>query len=241
MKLEDVAKNYDQASQWYDLFTKSLLDWLLGLGKYRERILNRLGELNNARVLEIGCGTGLNFKHILARIKPDGELVGLDYSSGMLEKARQKIETNDWKGVTLVKDDAAKLEHLQGSFDAIVAYWCYGIVHDLDDALERALEILSPGGRIAILDFQRTKPENQWLRLLYPLYRWLLIAAKIDSPEDLNDEHIQNKWKKARSLLRSRLKNYHEESYLFGMGVLISGELVSHHETAKRALSPQQD
>lgn len=228
MRLVDVAKNYDEASRWYDLFTKFLLDWLLGLGKYRERVLDRLGDLQGSRILEIGCGTGLNFKHILPRLQPDGALVGLDYSTGMLEKARQKIEVKDWKRVALVKDDAVKLEKVQGSFDAIVAYWCYGIVHDLDEALESALGILSPGGRIAILDFQRTKPENRWLRLLYPLYRRLLIAAKIDSPEDLDDEHIQQKWAKARLLLRHRLKNYHEESYLFGTGVFISGELPCH-------------
>ena len=226
MRLENVAENYDEASKWYDFFTKYLLDWLLGLGKYRERVLNRLGDLRGSRVLEIGCGTGLNFKHILPRLKPGGSLVGLDYSSGMLEKARRKIEANDWKRITLVKDDAAKLEKVEGSFDAIVGYWCYGIVHDLDEALNKALEILSPGGQIAILDFQRTKPENRWLCLLYPLYRRLLIAAKIDSPKDLDDEHIQQKWMKARSLLRRRLTNYHEESYLFGMGILISGEVL---------------
>ncbi|MCA9447710.1 MAG: class I SAM-dependent methyltransferase [Candidatus Omnitrophica bacterium] len=224
MELKDVARNYDQASRWYDLFTKFLFDGILRLGKYRELVLDRLGNIEGSRVLEVGCGTGLNFSHILPRIKSDGELVGLDYSCGMLEKASTKIQTNEWENVVLVKDDAAKLENVDGEFDAIVAYWCYGIVHDLESALEKALESLASGGRIAILDFHRTYPEKAMLRWLYPIYRRLLIAAKIDSPQDLDNDRLQRKWSGAKEFLRSRLRNYREEEYLWGTGLLISGE-----------------
>lgn len=43
------------------------------------------------RVLVFCCGTGLDFPHILRKIGTDGEIVGVDFSAEMLNKAKEKI------------------------------------------------------------------------------------------------------------------------------------------------------
>ncbi len=57
----------------------------------------------------MACGTGLNFALIEAGLGPEGLLIGLDYSPGMLSKARRKIERSGWRNVRLVQGDAGMI------------------------------------------------------------------------------------------------------------------------------------
>ena len=57
-------------------------------------------------MLDVACGTGLNFPLLRGNIGPDGLLVGLDFSSGMLAKARRKVERAGWQNVQLIQADA---------------------------------------------------------------------------------------------------------------------------------------
>lgn len=229
MELRQVHSFYDTASHWYDLFTKLVFHRLLGLGRLRQSSLDLLGDLNGARVLDVGCGTGLHFQQIRERIGPRGHLVAVDYSLGMLSKARERVRYHGWGNVSLLQDDAAKLESVEGKFDAIVSFWCLGIVHDLDSAIRECLSRLKPGGSLVIVDFQRSRPERGWMRWLYPVYRQLLIWTKIDTPEDLDDEKLRLKWERALQFLERRLEGIHQESYLYGTGIVVAGKKPSLH------------
>ena len=87
----------------------------------------------------------------------------------------------------------------------------------------RMLDAVKPGGRIAIMDFQATRLDRGPLRWLYPLYSGILRLAGIDSKEDLDDAKLRAKWARGKALLRSRLSDITEESYLQGLGLLIAG------------------
>ncbi|MCK5703688.1 MAG: methyltransferase domain-containing protein, partial [Cyclobacteriaceae bacterium] len=70
-------------------------------------------------VLVFCCGTGLDFPHILKKIGKEGEIVGVDFSSEMLRKAKEKIEKENWGNVELVEADITKFEDkLDKKFDA---------------------------------------------------------------------------------------------------------------------------
>ncbi|MBK79864.1 MAG: hypothetical protein CMQ43_02955 [Gammaproteobacteria bacterium] len=223
MELEDVQRNYDAAASYYDAATELIFHRLLGLYRWRRRMVASLGDVDGATVLDIGCGTGNNFPLLAPRVGPAGRIVGIDYSPGMLAKAQRRIDRAGWRNVTLIRDDAARLEHVESSVDATVSAWCLGIVHDLPAALARLLDVTRPAGRIAVMDFVQVRPDYGPLKPLYPLYRRLLIASGIDAPEDLDGRRLAARWREGCALLHARLSSMTEEPYLSGAGLLMTG------------------
>lgn len=223
MKLDEVRKNYDRIAGRYDRWTELVFDRLLRVEQYRERTVDLLGDLTNRVVLDVGCGTGRNLPLLVPRVGAGGRVIGLDYSEGMLNEARALVRREQWTNVELVRGDAATLEAVNGSVDAVISVWCMGIVDKFDAALQHAVDILHPGGRIAIMDFDRARPDRGPLHWLYPVYSRVLQWVGIDSAEDLDDERLRARWERGRAILRSRLDDIHEERYLSGGGVIIAG------------------
>jgi ubiquinone/menaquinone biosynthesis C-methylase UbiE len=141
----------------------------------------------------------------------------------MLAQARKRVAAQGWRNVEVMRGDAATLQGVPGKVDAVVSIWCLGIVHDLEGALHRALDVLRPGGRIAIMDFQHARPDRGPLRWLYPLYSVALQRAGIDSAEDLDDAKLHAKWEQGRRVLRARLRDVSEDTCLRGTGLIMAG------------------
>lgn len=74
---------------------------------YRGRAVEKLALKGGDSVLDLACGTGLNFKFLEEKIGRQGKIIALDYSRVMLEKAREKIKANNWLNITLVQADAS--------------------------------------------------------------------------------------------------------------------------------------
>jgi demethylmenaquinone methyltransferase/2-methoxy-6-polyprenyl-1,4-benzoquinol methylase len=223
MRLEDVEKNYDRAAKHYDMWTDIFFGRLLGVKLLREHAIDLLGDHEGKVVLDIGCGTGRNFPFLVPRVAANGRLIGVDYSQSILDVARARVEREGWKNVELTQDDDAKLATIAGPVDAVLSVWCMGIVYELDAALGKAVDVLRPGGRITIMDFDRARPDRGWLHWLYPVYSRVLRWAGIDSAEDLDDARFRAKWKSGRAVLESRVGHLEEERYLSGSGIIISG------------------
>jgi ubiquinone/menaquinone biosynthesis C-methylase UbiE len=91
-----------------------------------------------ARVLEVGCGTGL----ILARLNAVAQsAVGLDLSQGMLARARAR-------GLTVVQGLATDLPFADGSFDLVCSFKVLAHVPDIGRALAEMARVTAPGGAI---------------------------------------------------------------------------------------------
>lgn len=126
------------------------------------------------QVLDVGCGTGLNFSRLLDVVGPSGAVVGLDASSAMLARARARRATHGWSNVTLVEADAAQLEEamsLSGApelFDAALFTYSLSIIDRWQDAYAQALARLRPGGRMVVVDM--ALPIGRW-RVFSPLAR----------------------------------------------------------------------
>ena len=117
--------------------------------------MDDIGIQPDSRVLEIGCGTGLNFKHILKRLHPDkGQLVGVDFSSHMLNKAQKRVDRHQWQNIELAHGDATKLT-LEQPCDRVLFAYTLSMIPDVDEALKCAVGNLRPGGKILVLDFGR--------------------------------------------------------------------------------------
>lgn len=92
--------------------------------------------------LEIGCGTGL----ILRRIAPEARTaIGLDISTGMLRKARER-------DLPVVCASATDLPFSEGAFDTIYSFKVLAHVAEIRRALREVERVLRPGGH-AVLEF----------------------------------------------------------------------------------------
>ena len=73
------------------------------------------------RILDVGCGPG-SITVGLARRVPDGEVVGIDVASGIVERAQRKCAETDVTNVTFQKESVYDLPYDSGSFDIVYAH-----------------------------------------------------------------------------------------------------------------------
>src|SRR5687768_9794401 len=99
-----IRKRYDRIGKLI-----SLSDWLLFVPpEFRRRAAMRLNLRAGDRVMEIGCGTGLNLPHLRDAVGAAGRVYGVDLSSGMLQHARTLVDRSGWRNVSLVQSDAGE-------------------------------------------------------------------------------------------------------------------------------------
>ena len=164
MDIQAVRKSYALWAPVYDL----TFGRVTGAGRSRAvSVLNGLG----GRVLEVGVGTGLALPQYGAGV----EVTGIDASSQMLDKAREKVAE---LGLTHVKAlrvmDARALDFPDGSFDHIAAMHIMSVVPEPERVMAEMARVLRPGGTVLIVNhFAREPHENGWLpwfeRKLAPL------------------------------------------------------------------------
>lgn len=117
------------------------------------------------RVLEIGCGTGF-FSEIF--IKSDVELIAIDISPDLLEKAKERCGTRaDFRLC-----DIETLPFQDHFFDAVVGI---RVVHhlDIEAAFREIRRILKPGGRIAFCEPNMLNPQIMIQKNISPIKRWM--------------------------------------------------------------------
>jgi S-adenosylmethionine-diacylgycerolhomoserine-N-methlytransferase len=121
----------------------------------RQRAVEKLELRPTDKVLEVGCGTGLNFRLILERLDPRaGSLTGVDFSPYMLKRARRRVRRAGWPNVELIEADATQLS-LGRQFDAVLFAYSLAMMSDWRAALRCAWEHLRPRGRLVVLEFGR--------------------------------------------------------------------------------------
>ena len=95
-------------------------------------------------MIDIACGTGLNFPLIEDVIGPAGGIVGVDLTDAMLAQAQDRIETNGWSNISLVLADAADFEFPSG-VDAILSTYALSQVPECAQVIARGAAALSAG------------------------------------------------------------------------------------------------
>lgn len=159
---QDVKALYQSGAKYYDFTT--LLYRVIGLrmNTYRSLAVRLLRLSRSDSVVELGCGTGLNFPLLMEQIGPEGRLVGVDLTPGMLERARERAERSGWKNVELVQSDIARYDVPRG-VNGVLATGVFGYVAEYDGVIKAASEALAPGGRMVILDGKQPRNLPAWL------------------------------------------------------------------------------
>ena len=140
------AKHYDATSRLYPV---------PGYPQRTQRLraVQALGLRAGDSVVDIACGTGLNFPLIEQAIGPDGRIVGVDLTDAMLAQAQHRIETHGWRNVSLVQADAAEW-HFPAEVDAILSTYALSHVPECGAVIAHGAAALSGGGRWVVLDLK---------------------------------------------------------------------------------------
>jgi demethylmenaquinone methyltransferase / 2-methoxy-6-polyprenyl-1,4-benzoquinol methylase len=101
-----------------------------------------------ASVLDCACGSGLLAAAV--RKRTVGRVVGLDFSRGMLVKAREQVD-----GVEFVEGDVTALEYPEGAFDAVTIGFGLRNLPDPHAGIREMARVIRPGGRLVILEAVR--------------------------------------------------------------------------------------
>jgi demethylmenaquinone methyltransferase/2-methoxy-6-polyprenyl-1,4-benzoquinol methylase len=152
------AKHYDVTSRFYPApgYPQRA---------YRLRAVRALGLRPGASVVDVACGTGLNFAHIQEVIGPTGRIVGVDLTDAMLAQASRRVESNGWSNVSLVQADAAAFD-FPASVDAILSTYALTQVPGCGEVIAHGAAALAGGGRLVVLDLKAPEKAPRWLAQL---------------------------------------------------------------------------
>jgi phosphatidylethanolamine/phosphatidyl-N-methylethanolamine N-methyltransferase len=118
--------------------------------KHAVEIINR----SSGRVLEVGVGTGLS----LPAYKRDLEIVGIDLSPEMLEKAHERVDEMSLTNVTgLHEMDAGALTFADNMFDTVVAMYVMTVVPEPEKVMKQLARVCKPGGQVLLVNHFSTE------------------------------------------------------------------------------------
>ena len=174
------VERYQRIARFYDF-----LDLPFEHGRYR-RIRPLLFDGLSGRILDAGVGTGRNFEFY-----PHGaSVVGIDFSSAMLEQARRRIGRST-TAVELKEMDVTRLDFPSDTFDGAVATFLFCVLPDDLQvvALRELRRVVKPGGTIRLLEYVR--PHGSLRRVIAAIWEPWMAWAYGASFDRRTEEHMQ--------------------------------------------------
>jgi demethylmenaquinone methyltransferase/2-methoxy-6-polyprenyl-1,4-benzoquinol methylase len=229
---EHLVETYRKKAKHYDITSRFYPVPGYPQRAQRRRAVDALGLRPGDTVIDVACGTGLNFPLIESVIGPGGRIIGVDLTDAMLARAQDRIETNGWANVDLVQADAAEFD-FPTEVEAILSTYALSQVPECADVIAHGAAALSPGGRWVVLDL---KVPDTTPRLLVRLGAALLRHfASID-------EWVERRpWEAIRAAMREELATLSWNELCFGTAFLAAGSLSSPQPTNvpdQRAIRP---
>ena len=147
--------------KWYDLispiYDKAIRSLYL---PYRRKVVKLLQLEPGQTVLDLGCGSGLNFELIMEGIGPHGTIIGVDFSAKMLKRAQKTIDQHGWKNAYLLQQDARQLNinelniHSNSGIriDRVLCTLGFSVFPNWENVFEKSYSLLEGNGRYGIMD-----------------------------------------------------------------------------------------
>lgn len=139
---DSIRRRYNRTALFFDW-----MDNMIPV-KLRRKAVEQVA----GKVLEVGVGTGANLEFYL----PGCQVTGIDFSSGMLQKAKKKL-TKAKVPITLLEMDAQAMTFPDDSFDTVLATCVFCSVPDPIKGLKEVKRVCRPGGRIILLEHVRSE------------------------------------------------------------------------------------
>jgi SAM-dependent methyltransferase len=199
---EQALRQYRRRAPGYDRGLNSRV-----VSGVRRRAVERLELERGAVVLDVACGTGLNFAAIQRAVGPGGRLIGVELSPEMLGVARARVEASGWRNVELLQSAVEEAD--MPVADAALFSYTHDVLRS-PLAVQRVLHAVRPGARVVAAGLKAMP----WGGPLNAVLRW--IAGGYVTTFDGFDEP----WDR----LAAGLSGLRVEKMMLGSAYLVSGQ-----------------
>lgn len=142
----ETMRKYDKKAKSYDLMMAPMEK--IGMLKWRKALVAKAKGL----VLEAGVGTGANLIHY----SPDVKVIGIDFSSKMLEFATQKLPQAQAE-IELKLADIQELPFPDNTFDTVITACVFCSVPDVQKGFQELRRVVKPEGNLYFLEHVRSE------------------------------------------------------------------------------------
>ena len=144
---DEIRRIYDRLSRVYDIYGK------LAESRARSRAIELAAIKDGQSILEVAVGTGLAFYEIVKR-NPHGRNTGIDISTGMLKKARNRLKALSRGNYSLSVGSAFDLPAPSESIDVLVNNYMLDLIPygDMDKILPEFRRVLKKGGKLVLVN-----------------------------------------------------------------------------------------
>jgi arsenite methyltransferase len=153
-----LARLLGYPDEWLDKVPELSIESFAGTGNPFS-----LGELKPGdRIVDVGSGAGIDSLIAARMVAPHGEVIGIDMTPAMLDKARRAAEESGLQNVEFRRGYAERMPIEDGWADVIISNGVLNLMPDKQAALKEMARVLKPGGRIQIGDIlvQKEIPED---------------------------------------------------------------------------------
>jgi ubiquinone/menaquinone biosynthesis C-methylase UbiE len=145
-----AASSYSQVGPpFFQYFGKELVDFA--------RVPAR------ARVLDVATGRGAVLFPAAEKVGQRGEVIGIDYSEGMVEETSAEIRTLKLQNAKVLHMDAEHLEFTDNSFEMVFCSFALFFFPHPDRALDEFRRMLKPGGKLIVSTWGESDARWGWL------------------------------------------------------------------------------
>jgi ubiquinone/menaquinone biosynthesis C-methylase UbiE len=211
---EHLIETYRKKAKHYDITSRFYPVPGYPLRAQRLRAVRALGLRPGGGVVDIACGTGLNFPLLEQVVGPDGWILGVDLTDAMLARAQDRIRKNGWSNVSVVQADAVDFDFPTG-LDAILCTYALSQVPECADVIAHGTPALCAGGRWVVLDLKFPDDTPQWLSQLG--------TAVVRSFASIDQWIIRRPWEAIRAAMQEELVKVSWTEMFFGTAFLSAG------------------
>lgn len=142
MDIDAIRKSYRRYADSYDLYFGAVFQ------PGRRAVVDQLACRSGDRILEVGVGTGIS----LSLYPRDVHVTGIDVSSEMLAKARNRQNREQLRNVELYEMDAEAMDFADDSFDKVVAMYVASVVPNPHRLVDEMRRVCKPDGELFIVN-----------------------------------------------------------------------------------------
>jgi ubiquinone/menaquinone biosynthesis C-methylase UbiE len=211
---EHLIETYRKKAKHYDITSRLYPAPGYPQRAQRRRAVQALGLRTGDAVIDIACGTGLNFPLLQEAVGPGGRIVGVDLTDAMLTRAQDRIKAKGWSNVSLVQADAAGFD-FPAEANAILSTYALTQVPGCVQVIAHGAAALSAGGRWAVLDLKVPGRTPGWLAQLG--------TATVRPFASIDQWITRRPWEAIRAAMQEELADFAWTELFFGTAFLAAG------------------